>query len=95
MISSFFSEIIRGKKIFRSFGKFLIYKNSFLKNSNTDSDNDISDPIAITNVLTGLQQPTISKDDKSIIFAGYSGVGWDLYGLNNPLNLSSKKKQLK
>ena len=38
-----------------------------------------------------MQQPTISKDDKSIIFAGYSGVGWDLYGLNNPLNMSSKK----
>ena len=72
-------------------GVYNLYKNSFLKNSNTDSDNNISDPIAITNVLTGLQQPTISKDDKSIIFAGYSGVGWDLYGLNNPLSMSSKK----
>ena len=33
----------------------------------------------ITNVLTGLQQPTISRDDNSLIFAGYSGIGWDLY----------------
>ena len=46
---------------------------------------------AITNVLTGLQQPTISKDDNSIIFAGYSGIGWDLYSLNNPLGIASKQ----
>ncbi|MDA9947010.1 hypothetical protein N9E12_04105, partial [Candidatus Marinimicrobia bacterium] len=71
-------------------GVYNLYKYSFLENSNRDSDNN-NGPIAITNVLTGLQQPTISKDDKSIIFAGYSGVGWDLYGLNNPLNMSSKK----
>ncbi len=71
-------------------GVYNLYKYSFNENSNRDSDNN-NGPIAITNVLTGLQQPTISKDDKSIIFAGYSGVGWDLYGLNNPLNMSSKK----
>ena len=46
---------------------------------------------AITNVLTGLQQPTLSKDDKSLIFAGYSGIGWDLYSINNPLDLSIKE----
>ena len=72
-------------------GVYNLYKYSFNENSNRDSDNKNNGPIAITNVLTGLQQPTISKDDKSIIFAGYSGVGWDLYGLNNPLNMSSKK----
>ena len=44
----------------------------------------------ITNVLTGLQQPTISLDDNSLIFAGYSGIGWDLYRLTQPLKLSKK-----
>ena len=49
-----------------------------------------SEPIPVTNVLTGLQQPTISGDDKLLIFAGYSGIGWDLYSMANPLAL---KKQ--
>jgi len=44
----------------------------------------------ITNVLTGLQQPTISRDDNTLIFAGYSGIGWDLYSIAKPLLL---KKQ--
>ena len=44
----------------------------------------------ITNVLTGLQQPTISEDDNSLIFAGYSGIGWDLYRLSQPLTLKKK-----
>ena len=48
-------------------------------------------PIAITNVLTGLQQPTISRDDNTLIFAGYSGIGWDLYSLNSPLKMSQKE----
>ena len=47
-------------------------------------------PYAVTNVLTGLQQPTLSKDDRLLIFAGYSGIGWDLYSMANPLKL---KKQ--
>ena len=49
-----------------------------------------SEPIPVTNVLTGLQQPTISGDDRLLIFAGYSGIGWDLYSMANPLTL---KKQ--
>ena len=72
-------------------GVYNLYKHSFSEDSNSDLDDSINGSIAITNVLTGLQQPTISKDDKSIIFAGYSGVGWDLYGLNNPLDMNSKK----
>ena len=42
---------------------------------------------AITNVLTGLQQPTISRNDDLLIFAGYAGTGWDLYGLSGPSDL--------
>ena len=49
-----------------------------------------SQPYAITNVLTGLQQPTLSQDDNMLIFAGYAGIGWDLYSLANPLRLKRK-----
>ena len=54
-------------------------------------DNNKYESHAITNVLTGLQQLTLSKDDKSLIFAGYSGIGWDLYSINNPLEMSIKE----
>ena len=54
------------------------------------SESEDSEPIPVTNVLTGLQQPTISGDDRLLIFAGYSGIGWDLYSMANPLTL---KKQ--
>ena len=47
-------------------------------------------PYPITNILTGLQQPTISRDDGRIIFAGYSGIGWDLYSIVNPQKLQKK-----
>ena len=45
----------------------------------------------VTNVLTGLQQPTISKNDNMLIFAGYSGIGWDLYSISNPLLLKKRE----
>jgi len=47
-------------------------------------------PYAVTNVLTGLQQPTISKNDDRVVFAGYAGVGWDLYSMVNPIALPEK-----
>jgi Tol biopolymer transport system component len=50
----------------------------------------VSDSYPITNVLTGLQQPTISKDNSMIIFAGYANIGWDLYSMSNPLDLKRK-----
>ena len=54
-----------------------------------NSDDSIKS-YAITNVLTGLQQPSISKSDDGIIFAGYSGMGWDLYRLSSPNSLKKK-----
>ncbi len=54
-------------------------------------ENSLGSPYPVTNVLTGLQQPTLSRDDKLLIFAGYSGIGWDLYSIVNPLQL---KKQV-
>jgi len=67
-----------------------LYKHSLGSHSESNNENK-SGAYAITNVLTGLQQPTISGDDNSLIFAGYSGTGWDLYSLNKPMEMSSKK----
>ena len=71
-------------------GVFNLYKHALVEDQNSDSK-FVNNSYAITNVLTGLQQPTISKDDNSIIFAGYSGIGWDLYSLNNPLGIAAKQ----
>ena len=30
---------------------------------------------------------SLTKDDGSLVFSGYSGLGWDVYRLNNPLEL--------
>ena len=60
--------------------------NLFLHPINSSSDK----AYPITNVLTGIQQPTISKDNSMIIFAGYANIGWDLYSISNPLNLKKK-----
>ena len=53
-------------------------------------DTSATKPYPITNVLTGLQQPTISEDNSMIIFAGYANIGWDLYSISNPLDLKEK-----
>ena len=39
----------------------------------------------ITNVLTGIQQLSLSEDDKSLVFSGYNEGGWDIYTLSYPL----------
>ncbi|MBN4081144.1 PD40 domain-containing protein, partial [Caldithrix abyssi] len=43
----------------------------------------------VTNLLTGLFQLSLTKDDGTMVFAGYSGLGWDVYRINNPLSLDS------
>ena len=69
-------------------GVWNLFKKSLIDIPVNEST-DVS-PYAITNVLTGLQQPTVSKDDQQIIFAGYVGTGWDLYSMVNPLNKPQK-----
>jgi len=39
----------------------------------------------ITNVLTGIQQLSLSRDDKSLVFSGYNKGGWDIYTLSYPI----------
>ena len=41
----------------------------------------------VTNLLTGLFQLSLTKDDGSMVFSGYSGLGWDIYRISNPLDL--------
>ena len=43
--------------------------------------------------LQGSKEPTISNNDEMIIFAGYSGIGWDLYSISNPNKLEHKVVQ--
>ncbi|MBU0528192.1 hypothetical protein KKF86_00310 [bacterium] len=45
----------------------------------------------ITNILTGIQQLSLSKDDKTLIFSGYDKRGWDIFSLTNPLELENKE----
>jgi len=50
---------------------------------------------AITNVLTGVFQPSLSKDDLRLVFAGYADNGWDIYSISNPLDLWNDQKEIK
>ena len=59
-------------------------------NSETGEMNGNGEAYPVTNVLTGLQQPTLSGNDDLLIFAGYGGIGWDLYSIANPLRLKEK-----
>ena len=45
---------------------------------------------SLTNLLTGLFQISISKDDEVMVFAGYSDNGWDIFRLSNPLQMKKK-----
>lgn len=47
----------------------------------------------LTNVLTGIQQLSLSRDDRLLVFAGYSDRGWDIYSITNPLLLKPQEVQ--
>lgn len=64
-------------------GVWNIYKQSL--------DESANDATAITNVLTGIQQISLSRDDRTLIFSGYAGIGWDVYSMSNPLALPKKE----
>ena len=42
-------------------------------------DLDTGESTVVTNLLTGLFQLSLTKDDGSLVFSGYSGLGWDIY----------------
>lgn len=57
-----------------------------------DADENYSYPV--TNVLTGIQQLSISKDDRTLIFSGYDKRGWDIFSITNPLKMKKKEVPL-
>ncbi|MFC1785221.1 peptidase MA family metallohydrolase [Candidatus Neomarinimicrobiota bacterium] len=54
-------------------------------------DIDTNESHAITNILTGIQQLSLSNDDKTLIFSGYDKRGWDIFSLINPLEFDKKE----
>ncbi|RKY58034.1 MAG: biopolymer transporter Tol [Candidatus Neomarinimicrobiota bacterium] len=58
-------------------------------------DMDTGKQVAVTNVLTGIFQPSLSRDDSRLVFAGYADNGWDVYLINNPLKLFNESKTVK
>ena len=43
--------------------------------------------IVVTNLLTGIFQLSLNKYDDTMVFSGYSNRGWNVFRLNNPLDL--------
>jgi len=56
---------------------------------------DTKESVAITNVLTGIFQPSLSKDDSRLVFAGFADGGWDIYMVSNPVSMTGEKKEIK
>jgi len=49
----------------------------------------------LTNAITGVFQPDLSKDDSRLAYAGYHDVGWDIYTISNPLDLEDISDQIR
>lgn len=58
-------------------------------------DMETGEQRAVTNVLTGVFQPSLSKDDSRLVFAGYANYGWDVYTISNPLVLYDEPKEVR
>ncbi|MFQ6616645.1 MAG: BamA/TamA family outer membrane protein, partial [Fidelibacterota bacterium] len=46
---------------------------------------------ALSDVLTGVFQLSLSHEDQKLVFSGYSGIGWDIYSVTRPLDLSERE----
>ncbi|NOZ09118.1 MAG: hypothetical protein GXO91_09650, partial [FCB group bacterium] len=51
-------------------------------------------PQAITNVLTGISQLSLSSDDVQLVVTGFEKSGYDIYALSNPLERLDQKIQV-
>ncbi len=45
----------------------------------------------VTNVLTGIQQLSLSSSNDMLVFAGYNDFGWDIYSISDPLRMPPVK----
>ena len=59
--------------------------NIYLSTDINDPFNEIDQPQAITNVLTGITQLSWNGDDTQLIFTGFFNRGYDIYTLDNPI----------
>ncbi len=50
--------------------------------------------VPITNSLNGLNQLSISKDGKKLVFSSLYNSGYNIFLINNPLNLNIQKEEL-
>lgn len=48
-------------------------------------DRSADSKYAITNLMTGISQISLSKDGSRLAFSAFSGAGYDIYMINNPL----------
>ena len=48
--------------------------------------------IPVTDIMTGIFQISWSKDDSRLVFAGYEKGGWDIFTMNNPLDIQKQPK---
>ncbi len=67
-------------------GKTLIFISDQSGINNVYLMNDtLAAPQAITNVLTGISQLSLSSDDVQLVVTGFEKSGYDIYALSNPL----------
>ncbi len=48
-----------------------------------------TEPVALTNILTGAFQLSLTDDDGYLIFSGYADMGWDVYSMSLPLDIEA------
>ena len=69
-------------------GVWNIYRHDVIVdeiNPDLDHTSNIDQPVAITNILTGVFQVSLTKDDGLLVFAGYADLGWDVFSITRPL----------
>jgi len=59
--------------------------NNLMQNPLSGDGSGHNQPFAITNILTGAFQLSLTKDDGLLVFAGYADLGWDVYSIIRPL----------
>jgi len=63
--------------------------NIYMLNLETDEER------AVTNVLTGISDLNMASDDSRLYFTGFERSGFDIYRINNPVNLWNAPREIK
>ncbi len=54
-------------------------------------DFDLDSSTVHTNLLTGAFQLSLTKNDETLVFSGYSSLGWDVFRINNPQDMKREE----